>query len=140
MSANHLVALWPTLVAELYQVMTQMEQDLCGDIGIRGSVEELRGSREEHWLQLYLAACKLLDALCSLPTWYLSQFQMYLWSFMPLVNIPKSAAKPAGAGAAESFLPYMSRLAELFRKKYGKLTKAELERAIPYGRCDTWTA
>lgn len=32
--------------------------------------------QDDQWMQLYLAGCKLLEALCTLPAGYLAQFQM----------------------------------------------------------------
>lgn len=47
-----------------------MEQQLSGE------QNEEAGGKDDAWMQLYLAACKLLESLCTLPAGYLPQFQM----------------------------------------------------------------
>lgn len=50
-----------------------MEQQLCAE---GNGIEDLGCARDDAWMQLYLAACKMLETLCTLPAGYLAQFQM----------------------------------------------------------------
>lgn len=75
------------------QVLTQIEQHLqqlntsnminVGANSITTSAnnatDDLKCSRDDYWMQLYLAACKLLETLCTLPCGYVSQFQVYVF-------------------------------------------------------------
>uniref|UniRef100_A0A1I7XQM3 TFG domain-containing protein n=1 Tax=Heterorhabditis bacteriophora TaxID=37862 RepID=A0A1I7XQM3_HETBA len=70
-----LVGIWPIMVTELVHVLLQMEQQLCSE---GNGVEDLACARDDAWMQLYLAACKLLETLCTLPAGYLAQFQMFV--------------------------------------------------------------
>ena len=56
---------------------------------------------------MYLAACKLLEALLTLPSDHLSQFQMFHWSFVSPVN-PASSKR-----ADDTFVPLLNRIDEL---------------------------
>lgn len=67
-----LVGIWPIMVTELVDVLLQMEQQLSGE-----NTEEAGGNNDA-WMQLYLAASKLLESLCTLPAGYLPQFQMFV--------------------------------------------------------------
>lgn len=57
------------------QVLLQIEQQLS-DKGATVASDDLKCSRDEQWMQLYLSACKLLETLCTLPSGYVAQFQM----------------------------------------------------------------
>lgn len=74
------------------QVLTQIEQQLQqlnnsnNSLGsnnivsnISNTADDLKCSRDDYWMQLYLAACKLLETLCTLPSGYVSQFQVYVF-------------------------------------------------------------
>ena len=51
--------------------LLQLEQQLSSDNDQDGGEKE-----SESWMQLHLAAAKLLETLFTLPAGYLSQFQM----------------------------------------------------------------
>lgn len=54
-------------------MLLQIEQQLSGTANVS---DDLKCDRNDQWMQLYLAACKLLETLCTLPAGYLAQFQM----------------------------------------------------------------
>lgn len=53
--------------------LLQIEQQLNGNVS---GMDDLVSSKDDSWMQMYLGACKLLEALCILPSGYLAQFQM----------------------------------------------------------------
>jgi len=103
------------MVTELVQVLTQIEQQLSGP---NANVLEdmLKGSRDDHWMQLYLAASKLLETLCTIPSGYVAQFQMCRWAFV-------SALSASSLG--EAFVPFAVRINRLMNMKYGRLSAHE---------------
>ncbi|VDK46299.1 unnamed protein product [Anisakis simplex] len=109
---NHLVSMWPSMVTELVHVLLQIEQQLTGTTSVS---DDLKCDRNDHWMQLYLAACKLLETLCTLPSGYLAQFQMCHWAFVNSV----------AASNTDSFVPFAERIYQLLRSKYGQLTPTE---------------
>ncbi|KFD57066.1 hypothetical protein M513_01951 [Trichuris suis] len=78
MSTQYLLSFWPVLIAELVHVLTQLEQHLSGEFLL---TDDYKCAREDQWLDLYLAASKLLGALYLFPVDKLGQFQLYNWTF-----------------------------------------------------------
>uniref|UniRef100_A0A5S6Q960 Dopey_N domain-containing protein n=1 Tax=Trichuris muris TaxID=70415 RepID=A0A5S6Q960_TRIMR len=78
MSTQYLLSFWPILIAELVHVLTQLEQHLSGEFT---QTDDYKCAREDQWLDLYLAASKLLGALYLFPVDKLGQFQLYNWAF-----------------------------------------------------------
>ncbi|RCN31700.1 hypothetical protein ANCCAN_22509 [Ancylostoma caninum] len=113
-----LIGIWPIMVTELVHVLLQMEQQLCAE---GNGIEDLGCARDDAWMQLYLAACKLLETLCTLPAGYLAQFQMCHWAFVNSVSTSKT----------DLFLPFAGRINKLLRTKFGKLTQEELANLSP---------
>uniref|UniRef100_F1KPR7 Protein pad-1 n=2 Tax=Ascaris TaxID=6251 RepID=F1KPR7_ASCSU len=109
---NHLVSMWPSMVTELVHVLLQIEQQLTGTANVS---DDLKCDRNDQWMQLYLAACKLLETLCTLPSGYLAQFQMCHWAFVTSV----------AASNTDSFVPFAERIYQLLCSKYGRLTTNE---------------
>ncbi|KAM3722002.1 Protein pad-1 [Dirofilaria immitis] len=106
---QHIVSMWPSMVTELVHVLLQIEQQLSGTANVS---DDLKCDRNDQWMQLYLAACKLLETLCTLPAGYLAQFQMCHWAFVNSV----------AASNIDSFVPFASRIDRLLRNKYGQLS------------------
>ncbi|KAJ1356119.1 phenylacrylic acid decarboxylase [Parelaphostrongylus tenuis] len=113
-----LIGIWPIMITELVHVLLQMEQQLCSE---GNGIEDLGCARDDAWMQLYLAACKTLETLCTLPAGYLAQFQMCHWAFVNSVSTSKT----------DVFLPFAGRINKLLRTKYGKLTPEELANLSP---------
>lgn len=109
-----LVGVWPIMVTELVHVLLQLEQQL--NVADRG-IEELASARDDQWMQLYLAACKLLESLCTLPSGHLAHFQMCQWAFVTSVSV----------GNTDRFQPFTTRIHEGLCKKYGEFTANEME-------------
>uniref|UniRef100_A0A914EEG8 DOP1-like C-terminal domain-containing protein n=1 Tax=Acrobeloides nanus TaxID=290746 RepID=A0A914EEG8_9BILA len=114
MKPFNFVSMWPSMVTELIQVLIQIEQQLSGTSSTVS--DDLKGSRDEQWMQLYLSACKLLETLCTLPSGYMAQFQMCHWAFISSLasNFDK-----------DSFVPFTTRMHNLLTAKYGKLSNSE---------------
>lgn len=70
-----------------------------------------------HWLQLTLAAAKLLDLAVLLPAQHLPQFQMYRWAFVsdPISIAP--ATQEEEALNCHDFVPHVKRISKLMDAK-----------------------
>ncbi|KAK6622791.1 hypothetical protein RUM43_008634 [Polyplax serrata] len=133
MSSHHVISLWPTLISELVQVFTLIEQELCTDSEefsshiklmsaldsswVSNSSNGLHAHGHPHWLQLILAAAKLLDLAVLLPTHHLPQFQMYRWAFVSDCNTSSHNENDGLNG--HDFVPHVMRICRLMDKKYG---------------------
>ncbi|XP_051576634.1 protein dopey-1-like isoform X4 [Myxocyprinus asiaticus] len=135
MSPQHLTSLWPTMITELVQVFLLMEQELTADEDItRTSGPSVAGLEttysggngfstsynSQHWLNLYLSACKLLDLALALPSESLPQFQMYRWAFVPEASDDSGLEVRRQGTHQREFKPYVVRLAKLLRKRAKK--------------------
>lgn len=100
---HSLIGVWPIMVTELVHALSQLEQQLQG-----GETDGATSS--DQWMQLYVAACKLLETLCTLPAGYLSHFQMFHWAFVSSVSSEKT----------DIFKPFAERINDLLAKKYGE--------------------
>ena len=102
------------MATELVQVLLQIETQLLQiandsmSIASNSTGDDLRCSRDDHWMQLYLAACKLLEALCTLPSGYVSQFQTCHWAFISSL-VTNSTTDP--------FVPFAVRIHQLLCEK-----------------------
>lgn len=136
MSPQHVTSLWPIIISEMVQVFLHIEQELSTDTEefsshirllsaldsswVVNSNNGLHAHGHPHWLQLQLAAAKLLDMAVLLPAHRLPQFQMYRWAFV-------GAAEPPGLGNSHSedetphppdFVPHVMRIAHLMDQKF----------------------
>uniref|UniRef100_A0A0N5B8J6 Dopey_N domain-containing protein n=1 Tax=Strongyloides papillosus TaxID=174720 RepID=A0A0N5B8J6_STREA len=110
---TNFVSMWPSMITELVQVLLQIENQLS-DLNSSMS-DDLKCSKDEQWMQLYLSACKLLETLCTLPSGYISQFQMCHWAFVSSV----------GRNANDLFIPFAIRINNLLSEKYGELSEKD---------------
>ncbi|PAV55952.1 hypothetical protein WR25_06058 [Diploscapter pachys] len=113
---NSLTGVWPLMVSELVTALLQLEQQLSNDNDQDGGEKE-----SESWMQLHLAAAKLLETLFTLPAGYLSQFQMCNWTFMPVVSSDR----------AEIFVPFAVRISNLLEKRYGRMQSSDVITSSP---------
>ncbi|KAF3422593.1 hypothetical protein E2986_11061 [Frieseomelitta varia] len=74
----------------------------------------LQAHGHPHWLQLQLAAAKLLDLALLLPAHRLPQFQMYRWAFVG----DSAAGSMENNNLASDFVPHITRIAKLMDTKY----------------------
>ncbi|XP_023718221.1 protein dopey-1 homolog isoform X2 [Cryptotermes secundus] len=135
MSPQHVTSLWPIIVSEMVQVFLHIEQELSTDTEefsshirllsaldsswVVNSNNGLDAHGHPHWLQLQLAAAKLLDLAVRLPARQLPQFQMYRWAFV-------GASLPAGPSNTHSddelprpdFVPHVMRITRLMDQKF----------------------
>uniref|UniRef100_A0A0N4ZNA0 MOR2-PAG1_C domain-containing protein n=1 Tax=Parastrongyloides trichosuri TaxID=131310 RepID=A0A0N4ZNA0_PARTI len=107
---TNFVSMWPSMITELVHVLLQIENQLS-EINNQIS-DDLKCAKDEQWMQLYLSACKLLETLCTLPSGYISQFQMCHWAFVSSI----------GVNANDLFIPFATRINELLNKKFGELS------------------
>ncbi|XP_012276640.1 protein dopey-1 homolog isoform X2 [Orussus abietinus] len=136
MSPQHATSLWPVIVSELVQVFLHIEQELSTDteefsshIKLLSALDSswainasngLQAHGHPHWLQLQLAAAKLLDLALLLPADRLPQFQMYRWAF-----VGDKAAESTGVESnnlSSDFVPHITRIAKLMDFKYQEAT------------------
>ncbi|XP_046668094.1 protein dopey-1 homolog isoform X3 [Homalodisca vitripennis] len=133
MSPHHVTSLWPIIVSEVVQVMLHMEHDLSTDTEefrrnnsshirllsaldwswVVNSNNGLHANGHPHWLQLQLAAAKLLYLAVQLPADTLPQFQMYRWAF-----VSNQCDTPLSQPNAD-FIPHVTRIARLMDAKFG---------------------
>nr|XP_026690200.1 protein dopey-1 isoform X2 [Ciona intestinalis] len=104
-SPNNLQSLWPSIVTELVQVLSQLEQQLTlhsfendslrnsdfdnptatssgGGILFSGQTNISSVYSQEKWMAMYLSACKLLDLILCLQPTQLCHFKLFRWSFV----------------------------------------------------------
>ncbi|XP_066603567.1 protein dopey-1 homolog isoform X2 [Prorops nasuta] len=129
-SPQHAISLWPVIVSELVQVFLYMEQELSADseefsshIKLLSALDSswavntsngLQAHGHPHWLQLHLAAAKLLDLALLLPAHRLPQFQMYRWAFVG----DAATGSTENNNLSSDFVPHITRIAKLMDSKY----------------------
>uniref|UniRef100_A0A6M2E1Y7 Putative secreted protein n=1 Tax=Xenopsylla cheopis TaxID=163159 RepID=A0A6M2E1Y7_XENCH len=142
MSSQHVTSLWPTIISELVQVLLQIEQELVTNteefsnhIKLLSALDNswvtnanngLSAHGNPQWLQLQLAAAKLLDLALLLPAKELPQFQMYRWAFVSDVDLShmdyveddittktKSSSTNNNPSSTCVFVPHVCRLSRL---------------------------
>lgn len=134
MSPQHATSLWPVIVSELVQVFLHIEQELTTDteefsrqssshIKLLSALDSswavnasngLQAHGHPHWLQLQLAAAKLLDLALLLPAHRLPQFQMYKWAFVG----DAAAIGTENNNLSSDFVPHITRIAKLMDNKF----------------------
>ncbi|XP_011859860.1 PREDICTED: protein dopey-1 homolog isoform X1 [Vollenhovia emeryi] len=134
MSPQHATSLWPVIVSELVQVFLYIEQELSTDseefsrhssshIKLLSALDSswavnasngLQAHGHPHWLQLQLAAAKLLDLALLLPAHRLPQFQMYKWAFVG----DAAASCMDNNNLSSDFVPHITRIAKLMDSKF----------------------
>ncbi|XP_020283145.1 protein dopey-1 homolog isoform X2 [Pseudomyrmex gracilis] len=130
MSPQHATSLWPVIVSELVQVFLYIEQELNTDseefsshIKLLSALDSswavnasngLQAHGHPHWLQLQLAAAKLLDLALLLPAHRLPQFQMYKWAFVG----DAAAGCIDNNNLSSDFVPHITRIAKLMDSKF----------------------
>uniref|UniRef100_A0ABD2XAC5 Dopey N-terminal domain-containing protein n=3 Tax=Trichogramma kaykai TaxID=54128 RepID=A0ABD2XAC5_9HYME len=128
-SPQHATSLWPVIVSELVQVFLHIEQELSTDTEEFGShikllsaldsswavnaSNGLQASGHPHWLQLQLAAAKLLDLALLLPAHRLPQFQMYRWAF-----VGDNGSDNDDNDESTDYVPHITRIARLMDYKF----------------------
>jgi len=73
----------------------------------------LAANGHPHWLQLQLAAAKLLYLAVQLPADTLPQFQMYRWAFV------SNQCGTTDSQSNADFIPHVTRIARLMDHKFG---------------------
>ncbi|KAH0955706.1 hypothetical protein HN011_002395 [Eciton burchellii] len=133
MSPQHATSLWPVIVSELVQVFLHIEQELSTDseefsshIKLLSALDSswavntnngLQAHGNPHWLQLQLAAAKLLDLALLLPAHRLPQFQMYKWAFVG----DAAAGCIDNNNLSSDFVPHITRIAKLMDNKFSTI-------------------
>ncbi|KAH0566539.1 hypothetical protein KQX54_000954 [Cotesia glomerata] len=153
MSPQHTTSLWPVIVSELVQVFLYIEQELgsgtdteefsrCSSSHIKllSALDSswtvnannglLLGHGHPHWLQLQLAAAKLLDLALLLPAHKLPQFQMYRWAFVGDVNNDKTKYSNNDIMLNHDFVPHILRIAKIMNKKFSSNQHSSQEKKI----------
>ncbi|XP_034945114.1 protein dopey-1 homolog isoform X2 [Chelonus insularis] len=130
MSPQHTTSLWPVIVSELVQVLLHIEQELSTDseefsshLKLLSALDSswavnanngLQAHGHPHWLQLQLAAAKLLDLALLLPAHKLPQFQMYRWAFVG----DAAVGSTENNNLSSDFVPHITRIAKLMDAKF----------------------
>ncbi|CAF3374341.1 unnamed protein product [Rotaria sp. Silwood1] len=135
---KNLISFWPILMAELIQILLQLEQDLLFDIegDIKSNVQRLttnditstnisNGSSDSNSsLKMYLYACKLLDILLAMPYSELYHFQLFRSAFVTAHDITNSNSN------IDIFIVFSIRLFILFEQKL-QLMPTSIRNQIP---------
>uniref|UniRef100_A0A1B6DLS2 Uncharacterized protein n=2 Tax=Clastoptera arizonana TaxID=38151 RepID=A0A1B6DLS2_9HEMI len=145
MSPHHVTSLWPIIVSEMVQVMLQMEHDLSRDTEefsshirmlsaldlswVTNSNNGLNANGHPHWLQLQLAAAKLLYLAVQLPADKLPQFQMYRWAFVG----SKYGVIPTKNQSPADFIPHVTRITRLMDSKFDGPIECLPDNILPLG-------
>ncbi|XP_008187338.1 protein dopey-1 homolog isoform X1 [Acyrthosiphon pisum] len=87
----------------------------------------LNASSNPQWLQLQLAAVKLLSVAIQLPADILPQFQMYKWAFVGRPELSQNEQNPV------EFVPHVLRIAKIMDSKYGSPIEAYPDTLLPTG-------
>ncbi|XP_050425290.1 protein dopey-1 homolog isoform X2 [Adelges cooleyi] len=87
----------------------------------------LHATGNPQWLQLQLAAVKLLSVAIQLPADILPQFQMYKWAF-----VGRPEFTPNEQNSVE-FVPHVMRIARIMDSKYGSPIEAYPDTLLPTG-------
>uniref|UniRef100_A0AAY4BHH0 Dopey N-terminal domain-containing protein n=1 Tax=Denticeps clupeoides TaxID=299321 RepID=A0AAY4BHH0_9TELE len=128
-SPQHLTSLWPIMVTELIRVFARLEKTLLDDK--EASKGRARLERNgllafpQAELDMYLSACKFLDAAISFPPEQMPLFQMYRWAFVPEVDVDSYG----GVGnnlleGEQECRPHVTRVLEGLHHRYGELNGA----------------
>ncbi|XP_031783167.1 protein dopey-1 homolog isoform X3 [Nasonia vitripennis] len=138
-SPQHATSLWPVIVSELVQVFLHIEQELSTDteefsrqnsshIKLLSALDSswavnasngLQAHGHPHWLQLQLAAAKLLDLALLLPAHRLPQFQMYRWAFVG----DAASGSTENNNLSSDFVPHITRIAKLMDSKTERICR-----------------
>lgn len=81
----------------------------------------LHAHSHPYWMQLTVAAVKLLDLAVLLPAQHLPQFQMYRWAFVSDPNAQSVQVEENDALSCHDFVPHVSRISRLMDKKVTQL-------------------
>ncbi|XP_036396715.1 protein dopey-2-like [Megalops cyprinoides] len=134
MSSQHLTSLWPVMVSELIHTFVQLEKALMEDQEASnthskngrgagshdGDGPALLLSQSE--LDMYLSACKFLDAALCFPPDRIPLFQMYRWAFVPEVDVD-SYSGPGNSivEGEQECKPHIVRIVEGLHSRFGEL-------------------
>ncbi|XP_050520181.1 protein dopey-1 homolog isoform X5 [Daktulosphaira vitifoliae] len=143
MSGHHITSMWPIIVSEMVQVMIHIEHNLSTDTEefsshirllsgldwtwVVNSNNGLHATGNPQWLQLQLAAVKLLSVAIQLPADILPQFQMYKWAF-----VGRPEFSPNEQNLVE-FVPHVMRIARIMDTKYGNPVETYPDTLLPTG-------
>ncbi|CAF0944762.1 unnamed protein product [Adineta steineri] len=120
-STKNLLSLWPILMAELIQVLLQLEQDLSSDLEgetkshvqrmVTNDLATTNVTSSNPALKMYLYACKLLDVLLAMPYSELHHFQLFRSAFV--TDEDTNDRKPP----MDTFIAFSIRLCKLLERK-----------------------
>ncbi|XP_064166997.1 protein dopey-2-like [Anguilla rostrata] len=131
---QHLISLWPVMVTELIHVFVKLEKTLLEGQELSRNPSKGRGaqgtqerngpaflfSRSE--LEMYLSACKFLDATLCFPPERIPLFQMYRWAFVPEVDVDSySGPENSIMEGEEECQPHVVRVLDGLRCRYKEL-------------------
>ncbi|XP_034043163.1 protein dopey-2 isoform X2 [Thalassophryne amazonica] len=131
-SPQHLTSLWPIMVTELIRVFTRLEKALQTEKEVSKSTKVTRGVNDRNGpvnfsqseLDMYLSACKFLDASLAFPPEKMPLFQMYRWAFVPEVDVSRfSGPENALIEGAEERSPQVVRVLEGIQQRFGALNE-----------------
>uniref|UniRef100_H2Y1R5 DOP1-like C-terminal domain-containing protein n=1 Tax=Ciona intestinalis TaxID=7719 RepID=H2Y1R5_CIOIN len=139
-SPNNLQSLWPSIVTELVQVLSQLEQQLTlhsfendslrnsdfdnptatssgGGILFSGQTNISSVYSQEKWMAMYLSACKLLDLILCLQPTQLCHFKLFRWSFVGEPGENEDGSTHNSTTNEREFVPHCVRIKRLLARK-----------------------
>ncbi|XP_028447069.1 protein dopey-2 [Perca flavescens] len=129
-SSQHLTSLWPIMVTELIRILARLEKALQLDKEVSKLAKVVRGALDRNGpvnfsqaeLDMYLSACKFLDASLAFPPERMPLFQMYRWAFVPEVDVTRyGGPENALIEGEQECTPHVVRVLEGIQQRYKML-------------------
>ncbi|CAF0867652.1 unnamed protein product [Adineta ricciae] len=131
-STKNLISLWPILMAELIQVLLQLEQDLLSDLEgetkshvqrmVNNELATTNVTSASPALKMYLYACKLLDVLLAMPYSELHHFQLFRSAFVTDEDTTDRKSP------VDTFIAFSIRLNKLLERKLQSMSTSIRDR------------
>ncbi|CAF1679986.1 unnamed protein product [Adineta ricciae] len=131
-STKNLISLWPILMAELIQVLLQLEQDLLSDLEgetkshvqrmVNNDLATTNVTSANPALKMYLYACKLLDVLLAMPYSELHHFQLFRSAFVTDEDTTDRKSP------VDTFIAFSIRLNKLLERKLQSMSTSIRDR------------
>ncbi|XP_043927484.1 protein dopey-2 [Protopterus annectens] len=138
-SPQHLTSLWPIMVTEMIHAFLQLEEDLTEEDHSKNASKTSKQksaapdgncpTMQQCDLDLYLSACKFLDAALSFPPEKMPLFQMYRWAFVPEVDTDAYSTHADLVENHQECKPHVIRILELLKQKHGEIKQSDMNKS-----------
>lgn len=138
-SPQHLTSLWPIMVTEMIHVCLQLEEDLTEEDHSKNANKTSKQKTaapegncrplQQCDLDLYLSACKFLDAALSFPPEKMPLFQMYRWAFVPEVDTEAYSTHEDLVENHQECKPHVMRILDLLKQKQREVKHFDMNKS-----------